>query len=234
MSENKQNQDPQQIEAFTRIEKKVEILEGWATDGIPFALVDGNKQIDEKEKYVLEFFPTSPTGLRNWNGKRNSKNVAKKYKIPPFTTSAKSLDAIPTNLKIRIFGDTNKLNLWERLKLKAKLQSSTKEKNALQKLEEKLNISEINHQGLAHELVELRINNKYLEEEVATLENQRESVRETITRQLELKKEQLKQSDNSFKKLSIENSKLKKLLDMHDIDYKDIEEDISIIKFPGK
>jgi hypothetical protein len=234
MSENKQNQDPQQKEAFARIEKKVDILETWATKGIPFALMDGNKQVDEKGRYVLEFFPTSPTGLRKWNGKQNSKDVVTQYKIPPFTTSTKSLDAISTSLKIRIYGDENQLNLWERLKLKSKLQSSTKEKNVLQEIEEKLKISEANHQGLAYELIELRIANKYLEEENSTLENQIESIRLSIKFQLDLKKKQLKQVETKSKQLSTENLKLKKLLDEHNIDYSANDENISVIDFPGK
>lgn len=188
MIKENQNQDPQQIKAFERIERKVEILEKWANEEIPFVLVKGNKQVDDNGKYILEFFPTSPTGLRKWNGKQNSKEVIKQYNIPPFTTSANSLSAIPTSLTLRIFGDKNKLNLWERLKFKAKLQSNTKEKNALQELEEQLKISEANHQGLAFELIELRVTNKYLEEENSSLENQIESVRLTITSQLDLKK----------------------------------------------
>lgn len=234
MSEFKQNQDPQQKEAFARIKKKVEILETWASNGIPFVLLDGNKQVDEKGRYVLEFFPTSPTGLRKWNGKQNSKDVVIQHKIPPFTTSTKSLDAIPTSLKIRIYGDKNQLNLWERLKLKSKLQSSTKEKNVLQEVEEKLKISETNHQGLAYELIELRIANKHLEEENSTLENQIESNRSSIKSQLDLKKKQLKQFETKSKQLSTENLKLKKLLDEHDIDYSAIDENISVIDFPGR
>lgn len=234
MSKINQNQDPQQKEAFERIEKKVEILEKWASEGIPFVIVNGNKQVDNKGKYVLEFFPSSPTGLRNWNGKQNSKEVVKQYDIPPFTTSAKSLDAIPTSLKLRIYGDKNRLNLWERLKFKAKLQANTKEKNALQELEEKLKVSEANHQGLAYELIELRLTNKHLEEENSTLENQIESVRVSIKSQLDLKKKQLKQSDLKNKQLSIENAKLKKLLDEHGIDYENADASTSIIDFPGK
>lgn len=234
MAKTNQNRDPQQIEAFERIEKKIEILEKWANEGIPFVLVNGNKQVDDKGKYVLEFFPTSPTGLRKWNGKQNSKDVVKQYDIPPYTTSAKSLDAIPTGLKLRIYGDDNKLNLWERLKFKAKLQSNAKEKNALQEIEEELKISEANHQGLAYELIELRVTNKHLEEENSTLENQIESVRLSIKSQLDLKEKQLKQSELKSKQLSIENAKLKKLLDEHGIDYDNADESTSIIDFPGK
>ncbi|MBM7072461.1 hypothetical protein JQC92_10515 [Shewanella sp. 202IG2-18] len=234
MSKINHNQDPQQKEAFERIEKKVEILEKWASEGIPFVIVNGNKQVDNKGKYVLEFFPSSPTGLRNWNGKQNSKEVVKQYDIPPFTTSAKSLDAIPTSLKLRIYGDKNRLNLWERLKFKAKLQANTKEKNALQELEEKLKVSEANHQGLAYELIELRLTNKHLEDENSTLENQIESVHVSIKSQLDLKKKQLKQSDLKNKQLSIENAKLIKLLDEHGIDYENADESTSIIDFPGK
>ncbi len=233
MSKINQNQDPQQKEAFERIERKVEILEKWASEGIPFLLVKGNKQVDDKGKYVLEFFPSSPTGLRKWNGKQNSKDVVKQYDIPPFTTSAKSLDAIPTSLKLRIYGDKNKLNIWERLKFKAKIQSSTKEKNILQELEKELKISEANHQGLAYELIELRMTNKHLEEENSTLENQIESVRLYIKSQLDLKKKQLKQSDLKSKQLSIENAKLKKLLGEHGIDYENADESTSIIDFRG-
>lgn len=234
MIKENQNQDPQQLKAFERLERKVEILEKWVNEGIPFVLVKGNKQVDDNGKYILEFFPTSPTGLRKWNGKQNSKEVIQQYDIPPFTTSAKSLNAIPTSLKLRIFGDENKINLWERLKFKAKLQSNTKEKNALQELEEQLKISEANHQGLAFELIELRVTNKYLEEENSSLENQIESVRLTITSQLDLKKKQLKQYDLKSKQLSIENAQLKKLLDAHSIGYSGTNESTSVIDFPGK
>lgn len=233
MTTKKKPIEDQRTEAFKRLESKIEILEGWAVSGIPFKLIDAHKQVDDKGKLVLEYFPTSIRGLRLWNGTQNTENIAKKFKIPTSQTSDKVWKAAPKTISIRVEGSEEKLSLFMRLRETALIQSSNKEKTKIQELEEKLDISEMNRKGLANELIELRVTNKYFEEELSTAANQIEGTQEIMSQQLGWKIKVLNQAENKLKELNIELNRLKKLLTKNGIEY-DFNNGVnSIIDFPG-
>ena len=234
MTNNKSSTEPQREEAFKRLEQKISILEDWIKDGIPFELKGGNKQINKKEKIVLEFFPTSISALRGWNGSKNSKDAVKRYKIPKYQTSAGVWKAAPKRITNRVENEGESESLFECLKLKAKFQSDNKNKSKIKELEELLAISQMNHKGLADELIQLRLDNIYLTEELHTSENVIKGTKSTIKTQFKWKDELLKQAHNKTSKLKIENGKLKKILAEHEISYDVDPVEPSIINFPGK
>ncbi|MCH2256036.1 MAG: hypothetical protein MK088_05340 [Alteromonas sp.] len=232
MSKESDKLEWQREEAFRRIDKKLDILELWLDEGIPFKLINGNKQVDSKGNYVLEDFPKSVRGLRLWNGKENSKEVVAKYQIPTTQTSDKAWKAAPSATRIRAEGNENRPNIFDLLKEKASIQRSNKQKTRIDELEEKLRFSEKKCNGLAAELVQLRIANKALEKDVLIAETRLEDSRHVMLQQLDFKSKTIKQSENDNKTLQNEIDKLKARLFENNIDFSDIEQSNSVISFP--
>lgn len=232
MTEKSKKLEPQRQAAHIRIGKKLDILEQWLTEGIPFVLVDGNKQIDAKGNYVLEHFPKSVRGLRLWNGEENSKDVVEQYQIPTTQTSDATWKAAPSALRIRAEGYEDKLSIFALLKEKAAIQRSNKQKTKIQELEEKLAFSEMNREGLAKELIQLRLDNNFLESELSTAESRLADAQHVMNNQLTFKTKAIKQAENDNKSLSILVNKLTEKLAENNIDMSDIGETTSVIKFP--
>lgn len=224
--------EKQRQEAFVRIDKKLEILERWAEEGIPFKLVNGNKQLDKNGNYILEYFPTSVRGLRLWTAENNSNEVALKYQIPKKQTSATAWDAAPKATTIRAEGDEFKLSIFELLKEKASIQRSNKQKTKISELEEKLAFSEKNRAGLASELIQLRLENKSLESELRTAQTRLSDAQHLMSKQLEFKKNVQQQADSENAELRNLVSNLKARLVENRIDISDIEKTNSVISFP--
>lgn len=232
MSKESDKLERQREEAFRRIDKKLDILELWLDEGIPFKLINGNKQVDSKGNYVLEDFPKSVRGLRLWNGKENSKEVVAKYQIPTTQTSDKAWKAAPSATRIRAEGNEDRPSIFDLLKEKASIQRSNKQKTRIDELEEKLRFSEKKCNGLAAELVQLRIANKALEKDVLIAETRLEDARHVMLQQLDFKSKTIKQSENDNKTLQNEIDKLKARLFENNIDFSDIEQSNSVISFP--
>lgn len=225
--------EKQRQEAFVRIGKKLEILERWAEEGIPFKLVNGNKQIDTNGNYILEYFPTSVRSLRLWTAEKNSNEVALKYQIPKTQTSDQAWKAAPKATIIRAEGDEFKLSIFALLKEKATIQRSYKQKTKICELEEKLAFSEKNRVGLASELVQLRLENKSLESELRIAQTKLSDAQQLMSKQLEFKKNIQQQADNENADLRNLVSKLKARLIENSIDISDIAKANSVIIFPG-
>ena len=223
----------QREEAFRRIDKKLDILELWLDEGIPFKLINGNKQVDSKGNYVLEDFPKSVRGLRLWNGKGNSEEVVAKYQIPTTQTSDKAWKAASSATRMRAEGNEDRPSIFALLKEKASIQRSNKQKTRIDDLEEKLTFSEKKCNGLAAELVQLRIANKALEKDVRIAETRLEDARHVMSQQLDFKSKAVKQLENNNNELQSEIDKLKARLIENNIDYSDIEKSSSVISFPG-
>lgn len=232
MSKESDKLERQREEAFRRIDKKLDILELWLDNGIPFKLIDGNKQVDSKGNYVLEDFPKSVRGLRLWNGKGNSKEVVAKYQIPAVQTSDKAWKAAPIATRIRAEGNEDRPSIFDLLKEKASIQRSNRQKTRINELEEKLTFSEKKCNGLANELVQLRIANKALEKDVRIAETRLEDARHVMSQQLDFKSKTIKQSENDNQILQNEIDKLKARLIENNIDFSDIEKSNSVISFP--
>ncbi|MCW8090559.1 hypothetical protein [Alteromonas sp. ASW11-130] len=232
MSKESDKLERQREEAFRRIDKKLDILELWLDNGIPFKLINGNKQVDSKGNYVLEDFPKSVRGLRLWNGKGNSKEVVAKYQIPAVQTSDKAWKAAPIATRIRAEGNEDRPSIFDLLKEKASIQRSNRQKTRINELEEKLTFSEKKCNGLANELVQLRIANKALEKDVRIAETRLEDARHVMSQQLDFKSKTIKQSENDNQILQNEIDKLKARLIENNIDFSDIEKSNSVISFP--
>jgi hypothetical protein len=232
MSKDDEKLEHQRQEAFLRIDKKLDILELWINEGIPFTLVSGNKQVDTKGNYVLEYFPTSVRGLRLWNGEQNSKDVVKKYQIPTTQTSDKAWKAAPSTTHIRAEGNEDRLSIFALLKEKAAIQRSNKQKTKIDELEEKLMFNEKKCAGLANELVQLRLENKALVKELITAETRLSDARHVMSQQLDFKSKAIRQSESDNKTLKNEIDKLKARLIENDIDISNIENASSVINFP--
>lgn len=231
MKEENENLDPQRKEAFLRIDKKLYILEEWIDEGIPFQLVDGNKQVDPKGRFILEYFPTSVRGLRLWNGKQNSDEAVKEYEIPTTQTSDTAWKAAPNATRMRAEGNEDRLSIFDLLKEKAEIQSSNKQKTRIQELEEQLRFGVTNREGLANALIQLRLDNKYLENELSTAESRLADARHVMKQQLEYKTKQIQQAQIDIKTLNNLVGKIKAILVENNIDTSEIEKTTSVIKF---
>ena len=232
MNNGNEKIENQRKEAFLRIDKKLDILELWLNEGIPFKLVNGNKQINSKGEYVLEYFPTSVRGLRLWNGEQNSEDVVEKYQIPRTQTSDKAWKAAPSATHIRAQGGVDRLSIFSLLKEKAAIQRSNKQKTRIDELKEKLIFSEKKCNGLASELVQLRLENKTLEKGLLTAEMRLSDSRHVMSQQLDFKNKAIRKSESDNKTLQNENDKLKSRLIENDIDFSDIEQATTVISFP--
>lgn len=234
MSKSTEKLELQRKEAFRRIDKKLNILEQWVNEGIPFKLVAGNRQVDTQGNYVLEYYPTSIRGLRLWNGEQNSEEVVREYQIPTTQTSDKAWKAAPSTTHIRVKGNKDRLSIFALLKEKAAIQRSNKQKTKIDELEEKLVFSEKNRVGLASELVQLRLENKALEKELSTSKTRLADAQLIMSQQLDFKNKTIRQSADDKKTLQNEIDRLKARLIENDIDISDIEKSSSVISFPVK
>ncbi|TDY84965.1 UNVERIFIED_ORG: hypothetical protein DFO49_5014 [Herbaspirillum seropedicae] len=58
-------------EATENIERKLNILLSWATNGIPFLVDEIGGRIDAKDNKILDFYPTSLRSFKEWDGSQN-------------------------------------------------------------------------------------------------------------------------------------------------------------------
>jgi len=63
-------------EAETNIERKLNVLESWLKDGIPYQqTTDGNTLLDGYDHKLLDFYPTSLRQFKAWDGTQNCEPV---------------------------------------------------------------------------------------------------------------------------------------------------------------
>ncbi len=121
-------------EATSNINRKIEVLRAWATNGIPFLVgKDGLQLLDSKDNKLLDYFPTSLRSFKEWNGTQNS--LATQEVLPKIGRVGNDTLAIRPELEKEV------IELLKALKLRAELQISagkyseikrlTKEKQAL-------------------------------------------------------------------------------------------------------
>jgi len=58
-------------EATENIERKLNILLSWVTNGIPFLVDEIGGRIDAKDNKILDFYPTSLRSFKEWDGSQN-------------------------------------------------------------------------------------------------------------------------------------------------------------------
>ena len=87
---------------------------------------------------------------------------------------------------------------------------------------------------MANELIQLRLDNNFLESELKTAEKRLAGAQQVMNQQLEFKTNKLKQADNNIKTLNVKVNQLEALLVDNGIEYSEIEKATSVIEFPGK
>ena len=168
----------QRKEAIKRIEQKIDILEKWLNAEIPFSLTGKKtRMLDKNGGFELEYFPTSVSGLRNWNGSKNNSDVIKKYNIPKQMTSTKTWDATPTYMRERVTGTKAIASLFIRLKEKAIIQRDSGRISKVKELEATVTRVKQNHMAIAHEMIGLRLENDTLTAEVYIAEQKLEGLK---------------------------------------------------------
>ncbi|MFB9134467.1 hypothetical protein ACFSJQ_04795 [Vibrio olivae] len=171
--------DKQITEAQDRIVQKLEILKTWAEEGIPEKRSpDGHIQLDSKGIIILEFFPQSDRALRYWTGKDCTEKVREKYQLDKLkTTSNDAWKRAPIATRERWKGTGGNDGLMHQLKARAILQTENSNTSRLQQLEDELASVKLNHRGALNELIQLRVDNKELIEDLKSEKTQHESTR---------------------------------------------------------
>lgn len=62
--------------AEANIERKLNVLESWLKDGLPYQqTADGNTLLDDRDHKLLDFYPTSLRQFKAWDGTQNCEPV---------------------------------------------------------------------------------------------------------------------------------------------------------------
>lgn len=120
--------------AQENIEHKLTILHGWLSHGIPCVEDDfGNKLLDNKERKILEYFPSSVRQFKLWDGTQNSPRL--RALLPSFSaTGNDTLSKRPESVE-------QVERVTKALKLRAEQQLNEGRHSALRKLESELDIA---------------------------------------------------------------------------------------------
>ncbi|MBA6416383.1 hypothetical protein H4J50_10185 [Colwellia sp. 6M3] len=203
----------QRKEAIKRIEQKIDILENWLNSEIPFSLTSKNTRVLNKNGgFELEYFPTSISGLRNWNGSKNNPDIINKYNIPTQMTSTTTWDATPTYIKECVTG-TKKINsIFIRLKEKALIQRDSGRISKVKELEATVTLVKKNHVAIAHEMLGLRLENDTLTAEVYIAEQKLEGLKSQHKVEIEWRNKAAIQQKSQILELEKKNLILQKQL----------------------
>jgi hypothetical protein len=202
--------EKQRKEAITRLEVKISILEVWLSTEIPFSLTkDKARVLDKNGRFVLEYFPTSISALRQWNGLKNSTNVAEEYKIPKQMTSTTTWEATPNFIKERVTGTSKVASLFVRLKDLALIQKDSGRVSRIKELESIISSVKQDHMAIAHEMIALRLENDTLIEENAIADNQIEGQKSLHKREIDWRNKNAIQQKNIITELKKENNALR-------------------------
>jgi len=234
-------EDKQIAAAQTRIRQKLDILQMWAEKGIPEKhSAEGHKQVDSKGLIILEFFPQSTRAFRYWTGKDCSPEVRTAYQLDKLKTiSNDAWKRAPLSVRERWEGTEQNNGLIYQLKARAKMQTDDSNSSRLQKLEAELALVRLNHKGVSHELVQLRLDNIDLAAELSSERSQHESTKFQSKNEIEwrnnqnnLLKEKLRILHGKYNQLSERYLKLAK--HTGESDPKLPLTDSNIIDFPEK
>ena len=205
--------EKQRKEAIKRLEKKISILEKWLSTKIPFSLNSNNTRIlDKNGGFELEFFPKSISGLRNWNGFKNSFSVVEEYEIPKQLTSTKTWEATPAHIRERVTGTKTTESLFIRLKAKAIIQRDSGRISKVKELEAIVDRVRQDHAAIAHEMIGLRLENDTRTEELYIAEKKVEGLKLQHKTEIEWRNKTALQQKEIIAKLEKEKSSLQKKL----------------------
>ena len=176
----------QRIDGINRFKKKVQILEAWIKEEIPYVLTnEGFKKIDKNGRFILEYFPLSITAIRAWNGSKNTDKIVETYSIPRKMTSAETWKALPNSTRENIGGTLTLPSLFERLKQKAQIQRDSGRLSQIRALKEEFKVAQLNHVALAHEMMALRLENDILIEDLRVAERKIEGLKKMYKNEID-------------------------------------------------
>lgn len=122
-------------EAEANIERKLNVLESWLKDGIPYQqTADGNTLLDDRDHKLLEFYPTSLRQFKAWDGTQNCE---------PVRTQLPALGAIGNDtLAKRPALEERAQRVIAALRLRAEAQINTNRQSELKRLKIELQVAE--------------------------------------------------------------------------------------------
>lgn len=72
MTNPKHQAEISKADAEANISRKINVLEGWSANGIPYQQTsEGNSLLDSFDRKLLDFYPTSLRQFKIWNGSQN-------------------------------------------------------------------------------------------------------------------------------------------------------------------
>ena len=166
------------------IDRKLEILRKWLEEGIPYKVDDsGHTLLDENDRKVLEYFPSSSRQFKLWDGSQNTPKLRASF--PPLTVTGND------TLSKRKDSAAQVAKITEDLKDRAKSQLSEGRLSRIRELEQDLSIL---NKALNNRIVELRDQQRTLrnvEQEKIKMESKYNGDIEELQRQLQRTEAQL-------------------------------------------
>lgn len=121
--------------AEANINRKLNVLESWLSEGIPFRRSDdGNILLDEKDGKILEYYPKSLRQFKAWDGTQNSNTL--RNTLPELSKTGNDTLAKRPALEEKVG------KLVAALRLRAESQKGADKHSAFKRLEEELCIAE--------------------------------------------------------------------------------------------
>lgn len=122
-------------EAEANIERKLNVLESWLNDGIPYQqTADGNTLLDGHDHKLLDFYPTSLRQFKAWNGTQNCEPV--RAQLPTLGTTGNDTLAKRPTLEERA------RRVLAALRLRAEAQVNATRQSELKRLKSELQVAE--------------------------------------------------------------------------------------------
>jgi hypothetical protein len=122
-------------EAAANIERKLNVLESWLKDGIPYQLTaDGKTLLDDHDHKLLDFYPTSLRQFKAWDGTQNCEQV--RVQLPALGATGNDTLAKRPTLEDRA------RRVIAALRLRAETQVNSTRQSELKRLKSELQVAE--------------------------------------------------------------------------------------------
>lgn len=149
-------------EAEANITRKLNVLEDWLSNGIPYQqTTDGNTLLDGKDQKLLDFYPTSLRQFKMWDGSQNCEPV--RTQLPDFVATGND------TLAKRPAFEERARRVIEALRKRAELQVNTTRQSELKRLTGELRVAQATINVRNAEMREQQRNIRQIERANATL-----------------------------------------------------------------
>lgn len=122
-------------EAEANIERKLNVLESWLKEGIPYKqTADGNTLLDDRDHKLLDFYPTSLRQFKAWDGTQNCEPIC--AQLPALSATGNDTLAKRPALEERA------RRVITALRLRAEAQVNANRQSELKRLTSELQVAE--------------------------------------------------------------------------------------------